>query len=147
MTDEHRRESPRPTENVEVIRRLFRAVEARDIEPMYEIYSPEVVIREAPSLPYGGDYRGHGGILEHGTGYLATWDHLQDDEDRRMDAEFDAAGDRVFVRWHQRAHGRDGTRLDLPVVSVYDLQDRQVVRSVMHHLDTATLLAFLDRQR
>lgn len=41
------------TENVEVIRRLFHAVEARDIEPMYEIYSPEVVIREAASLPYG----------------------------------------------------------------------------------------------
>ena len=135
------------TENVEVIRRLFRAVEARDIEPMYEIYSPEVVVREAPSLPYGGDYIGHAGILDHGIGYLETWDHLQDDEDRRMDAEFINAGERVFVCWHQRAHGDDGTRLDLPVVSIYDLRDQRVVRSIMHHLDTAALLAFLDRQR
>lgn len=135
------------TENVEVIRRLFRAVEARDIEPMYDIYSPEVVVREAPSLPYGGEYAGHAGILEHGMGYVETWDHLQDDQDRRLDAEFVDAGDRVFVCWRQRAHGFDGTRLDLPVVSIYDLHDRRVVRSIMHHLDTATLLAFLDRQQ
>lgn len=75
------------TENVKVIRRLFRAVEARDIEPMYEIYSREVVVREAPSLPYGGEYAGHAGILAHGMGSLETWDHLQDDEDRRMDLD------------------------------------------------------------
>jgi uncharacterized protein len=135
------------TKNVEVIRRLFRAVEARDIEPMYQIYSTDVVVREAPSLPYGGEYAGHAGILEHGMGYVEAWDHLQDDEDRRMDAEFVDAGERVFVCWHQRAHGRDGTRLDLPVVSVYDLHGGQVVRSTMYHLDTATLLTFLDQQQ
>ena len=115
------------TENVEVIRRLFHAVEARDIEPMYEIYSPEVVIREAASLPYGGDYRGHAGVLEHGMGYVETWDHLQDDEDRRMDAQFADAEKRVFVCWRQRAHGRDGTRLHLPVVSIYELDDGATV--------------------
>jgi uncharacterized protein len=41
-------------ENVEVLRRLFQAVEDRDIEPMYEIYAPDVVVQEALSLPYGG---------------------------------------------------------------------------------------------
>jgi ketosteroid isomerase-like protein len=133
-------------ENVDVIRRLFHAVEARDIEPMYEIYSPDVVIREAPSLPYGGEYAGHAGMLEHGRGYLETWDHMQDDDDRRLDADFADAGDRVFVCWRQRAHGRDGTKVDLPVVSVYELQGSRVVRSTMHHLDTAALREFLDRQ-
>jgi uncharacterized protein len=133
-------------ENVEVIRRLFRAVEARDIEAMYEIYAPDVIVREAPSLPYGGEHRGHVGILEHGRGYVETWDHLQDDEDRQLDAEFIDAGDSVFVCWRQRAHGLDGTSLDLPVISIYELRDLRVVESTMHHLDTAALLAFLGRQ-
>jgi ketosteroid isomerase-like protein len=39
------------TDNVEVVRRLFRAVEERDIEPMYDIYAPDVVVQEASSLP------------------------------------------------------------------------------------------------
>ena len=106
-------------ENVEVVRRLFRAVEARDIELMYEIYARDVIVREAPSLPYGGEYRGHAGILEHGRGYVETWDHLQTDEDRQLDAEFIDAGDRVVVCWRQRAHGLDGTSLDLPAISIY----------------------------
>jgi ketosteroid isomerase-like protein len=133
-------------ENVEVLRRLFQAVEDRDIEPMYEIYAPDVVVQEALSLPYGGEHRGHDGVLEHGLGYLQTWDHLQVDEDKRLDPEFVDAGDRVFVCWRQRAHGIDGEQLDSPVVSVYELRDRRVVRSIMYHLDTASLLEFLRRQ-
>jgi hypothetical protein len=34
-------------DNVDVIRRLFRAVEERDVEPMFDIYDPEVVVWEA----------------------------------------------------------------------------------------------------
>jgi hypothetical protein len=56
----------------------------------------------------GGEYRGHAGVLEHGLGYLETWDHLQSDEDKRLDPEFAGVGDHVFVCWRQRAHGRDG---------------------------------------
>ena len=134
------------TENVEVLRRLFRAVEDRDIEPMYEIYAPDVVVTEAVSLPYGGEHRGHDGILEHGLGYLHTWDHLQTDEDKRLDPEFVDAGDRVFVCWRQRAHGVDGEQCDAPAVSIYEFHDRRVVRSIMYHLDTASLLDFLRRQ-
>jgi ketosteroid isomerase-like protein len=133
--------------NVEVVRRLFQAVEARDITPMYEIYSPEVVIREAGSLPYGGEHVGHAGMLDHGLGFVETWDHLQDDEDRRLDAEFVDAGDRVFVSWRHRAHGRDGSKIDLPVVAVYEVREQRVVQATMHHLDTAALLDFLDHQR
>jgi len=65
------------TDNVDVVRRLFQAVEARDIEPMYELYDGDVIVREAPSLPYGGEYRGHDGILQHGMGYVQAWDPLQ----------------------------------------------------------------------
>lgn len=133
--------------NVDVVRRLFQAVKERDIEPMYEIYDPDVIVREAPSLPYGGEYRGHHGIVAHGMGYLETWDHLQTDDDKWMEAEFSGAGERVFVRWRQKAHASDGTQLDLPAVSVYRLREGRVVESIMHHLDTAELLAFLDRER
>jgi ketosteroid isomerase-like protein len=134
-------------DNVDIVGRLFAAVEERDIEPMYAIYADDVVVHEAPSLPYGGDYQGHQGILEHGMGYVETWHRFQTDEDRQLEAEFSGAGDRVFVQWRQKAHGRDGRQLNLPCVSVYRVQDGQVVESAMHHLDTAALLEFFDRER
>jgi len=133
--------------SVEIIQRLFRAVEERDIEPMFEIYDPEVVIREAQSLPYGGEYRGHKGVVEHGLGYVKAWDPVQSDEDREMEAEFISAGDRVFVRWRQKAHAGDGSRLDLPAISMYRLREGRVVESAMHHLDTAALVDFLEGAR
>lgn len=130
-------------DNVEVVRRLFRAVEERDIEPMYEIYASDVVIREADSLPYGGEYQGHDGVLRHGAGYLRAWDPLQDEDDRRTEAEFFGDQDRVFVSWRQKGRTSDGRRLNVPVVSAYRLRDGRIVESTMHHLDTAALLRFL----
>jgi ketosteroid isomerase-like protein len=135
------------TDNLDVIRRLFRAVEERDVEPMFDIYDPTVVVREARSLPYGGEYHGHDGVVQHGLGYLEAWDRFQTDEDRRLEAEFAGSGDRVFVRWRQKAHGSDGQQLDLPAISVYRLREGRVVESIMHHLDTEALLEFLARQR
>jgi ketosteroid isomerase-like protein len=129
-------------ENVKIVKRLFRAVEERDVEPMYEIYDQAVEVNEAPSLPYGGQFRGHEGVVEHGLRYLAAWDHLQTDDDRDLGAEFVGAGDRVLVRWRQKAHAPDGA-LDHPVVSEYRLREGKVVESRVHTFDSAALADFL----
>jgi ketosteroid isomerase-like protein len=41
-------------ENVDAARRLFKAVEERDLAGVLATYDPDVVIREAASLLYGG---------------------------------------------------------------------------------------------
>ena len=110
--------TPDVERNVETVMRLFRAVEKRDFEPMYEIYDTAVEVNEAHCLPYGGSYRGHEGIVEHGLRYVAAWDHLQTADDRRLGAEFVGLGDRVLVRWRQKAHA-GGHSIDHPVVSDY----------------------------
>ena len=132
--------------NVEIIERLFRAVEARDLEPMFDIYAPDVVINEAPSLPYGGSYRGHEGVAEHGGRYVQAWDELQTEHDRDLEAEFVAGQDRVLVCWRQKGHGRDGQPINVPVISEYRLRDGRVVESRMHTFDSAALVRFLADQ-
>jgi uncharacterized protein len=42
-------------QHMETVKRLFDAVRRRDQTGVLEAYHPEVVIHEAPSLPYGGD--------------------------------------------------------------------------------------------
>lgn len=133
--------------NVEIIKRLFRAVEERDIEPMWGIYDSAVEINEAPSLPYGGRFRGFEGVMEHGLGYVAAWEHLQTDEDRDLEAEFIDAGDCVLVRWRQKAHAIDGQALSVPVVSEYVLRDGKVIESRMHTFDSQALARFLAAQK
>jgi ketosteroid isomerase-like protein len=132
-------------ENVETVRRLFRAVEERDLAGVLDAYDPEVVIREADSLPYGGEHRGLTGARRHAHGYLRAWNFLQSPKEKRLDATFVDAGDRVVALFRHRAHSADGKKVDLPVVGVYEVRGGRVVEARMFHFDTAEISRFLER--
>lgn len=128
-------------ENVEIVRRLFEAVEKRDATGVLGAYHENIVIREAKSLPYGGEYHGFEGAMKHAQGYTKVWDILQTSAEQKMDAEFLDAGDYVIVRWRQKA--ADGERkLDSSAVSIYKLLGGKIVESEMFQ-DTAAVLKFL----
>lgn len=130
--------------NLEQARRLFHAVEHRDRNGIAAIYDENIVINEAPSLPYGGEYRGHAGALRHAIGFRGTWDRFQPWDARGLEPSFIAQRDHVVVLWRHRAeNGETGQKVDLPAVSIYRFVDGKIVDSRMFHFDTATLLQFL----
>jgi ketosteroid isomerase-like protein len=134
-------------ENVEVVRRLFKAVEDRDLAGVLAAYDPEIVIREPESLPYGGVYQGHAGGKQHAGGYTLTWRDFQTSAEQKMDAVFVAARDYVIVLWRQRGlDPKSGKKLDLPAVSVYKLRDGKIIESQMYQ-DTFTILQFLGSKK
>lgn len=131
-------------QNVEAVKHLFDAVKRRDQGGVLNAYHPEVVIHEAPSLPYGGDYHGLEGARQHGLGYVQTWGRFQTPAEWELDPLFlDASEDYVVVLWQQKAvRAESGRRLDLPAVSVYQMRDGRVVESRMFQ-DTAAVQDFL----
>lgn len=139
--------------NAEVVLAVFRAVEERDREALFELYHDDVELHEAPSLPYG--YEGIVGKealreqLENApeTTWLGTWDPLQPTEaERRMDPQVIAtSGDEVVVRYTTHAIAPDGERFESPVVALYEVRDGRLVRARMFHYDTAGFIAFLER--
>jgi ketosteroid isomerase-like protein len=139
-----RQEDPMSNENVMEIRRLFDAVERRDLAGVLAAYAPDVVIHEAESLPYGGTYHGLDGAERHAYAYEETWAPFQEPEIRRLDAEVLDAGENVIVLWRQRGRTPDGTRaIDLPAVSVYQMRDGKITDSRMFQQDTAAIAQFL----
>ena len=133
------------SEALATVRKLFEAVARRDPQEYFAAYHPDILINEAPSLPYGGNYKGLEGVLRHAERFRATWDHYQPEGRRELEPEFLAAGDRVIVLWRLRAQGANGDSVDLPAVSIYRLQDDKIIESRMYHFDTAALVRFLDR--
>jgi len=132
--------------NAETVRRLYAAVERRDGAAVWQAHDGAAVIHEAPSLPYGGEYRGADGVRRHAAGYVATWGPLQGEEDRRLAPEIIAEGDRVAVLWRQRARNPvTGEPFDQPAVTVHRLAAGRVVESRMFHFDTHAVREFLDR--
>ena len=131
-------------ENMETVRRLFKAVEERDLAGVLAAYDENIVIREAESLPYGGEFHGQEGAQRHALGALEVWGNLQPPGERTMNAKFlDAAEDYVIVLWRQRGVRSDGKNFDAPVVSVYKMGGGKIVESQMFHADTNALLQFL----
>ena len=130
--------------NTEQARRLFLAVEHRDREGVMAIYDSNIVINEAPSLRYGGEYRHHEGALHHGIGFRAAWDRFQVWSGRRLEPHFIAQGDHVGVLSRHKAENTgSGEKIDLPTVSIYRFVDGKIVDSRMFHFDTAALMEFL----
>jgi uncharacterized protein len=130
--------------DAELVRRLFAAVEERDGQTVLAAYAADVVIREAPSLPYGGSYQGHHGALRHAAAYTATWDRLQAPEDRKLDPQIAGHDGRVTVIWRQKATAPDGRHLDVPVVDLISVRDGKVTSLEMFQQDTAAVLGFLE---
>lgn len=126
-----------------LVKRLFQAAEDRDLDPMYEVYSEHVTIREAASLPYGGEYRGHQGMVEHGVGYVTTWAAVQANGDGALDPEFLDCGDQVIVRWTQRARTPEGELREWPALSAYRIHEGRIVEAQMLHSDTAAIARLL----
>jgi len=143
ITDTRRWAQAAAAADAEAVGQLFAAAEERDGEALLDAYATDVVIREAPSLPYGGVYHGQAGALRHALAYNATWDHLQSAEDRRLQPQIRGHDDQVVVTWRQQATASDGRHLDVPVVDLIGLRDGKVASLEMFQQDTAAVLDFL----
>lgn len=131
--------------NVELVQRLFAAVEDRDLDGILGCYADDVEISESTSLPYGGVYRGRRGAIEHAAAFVNTWGPYQSPDEFKLDAMFLEADDgTVAAIFRHRAVDAGGRRLESPEVGVYELRDGRIARSRMFHFDTAALRRFLD---
>ena len=133
------------SDEVEVVRRLFAAVEDRDLEHILACYSDEVEIPEADVLPYGGIWRGRAGAVAQAVGFMRAWAALQGPGERVLGARFwgDGAGTVCVLFRHRAVDPVGGARFDAPEVGIYQVRDERVVRSQMFHADSAAVLRFL----
>ncbi len=131
----------------DTIHRLFvEGVSARDATAYFDrTYHPDVVIREAPSLPYGGEYHGLLGAAEHAVGFTETWDRLQVAQQRDLDPRIVATDSEAFVVWTLRGQRPGDPEVsEFPAVSHYRFQAGRVIESRMCLFDTVAVGEFLD---
>lgn len=131
-------------ENIDLVRKIFRAIEDRDAARLVELVDPAAEFHWPPSLPYGGV----GPLLPPaGPSWAGTWLPLQPTQaEQRMDARVVAAtDDEVVVLWHQRGVAPSGERCDVPVLALYQVREAKLARAQMFYFDDAALGAFLER--
>jgi ketosteroid isomerase-like protein len=78
-------------ENVEVVRALYAATHRGDWETAMEFYDPDVVL-DMVGMPESGRYCGRDALFAFYRRWFGTWDQLEIDPERFIDAD-----DRVVV--------------------------------------------------
>jgi len=122
--------------NIEVMLKLFSAVERHDEQQLIALCQPNVEFHWPPSL-YGGSR----------PGWDETWLPFQPSAaERRMGPRVVAASaNEVVVLWHQRGVSPTGERFDGEALGLYQLRDGKLARAQMFYFDTTAVASFLAR--
>jgi ketosteroid isomerase-like protein len=128
--------------NIDVMRKLFRAVEEHDPQTLAALCQPDAEFHWPPSLPYGSM---GGGARAGGQTWSETWALLQPTaEERKMDPRIVAASnDEVVAVWHQRGLSPAGERFEGDVLGLYRFRDGKLARAQMFYFDTTAVNNFL----
>jgi ketosteroid isomerase-like protein len=118
-------------ENVELIRRLYDAVAARDGETVLSIYHPDVVWdhsnnTEIAHLTGSTVYHGHDGLREWSRQYYEAWE----DVTAQLEDVIDLGDDRVVAVLDYRGRGRvSGVEVFTHMAGIFTIRDGRVVRA------------------
>jgi ketosteroid isomerase-like protein len=104
-------------ENVKVVRALFDAWNARDMDAIGGLYHPDVIVRPPENWPEPGPFVGRDAIMLEWEQVRDTWEA---DDIKMVNYSIDV-GDRVAVRfiWHGAGQG---PQADLEMTGVYSVR-------------------------
>jgi uncharacterized protein len=125
--------------DIEIVRRIYGAMEARDLDRLFELLHPDCVITQDPDLPWGGRHQGHEGFATFGLTLTSTIDSAV-----TIDAIFEADGEVIQCGRTRGTVRANGAAFDLPEVHRWQITDG---RAVAGHfaIDTPGMLAALEK--
>lgn len=125
---------PNVTSPVQIVREIYSAFAERDLPRCLTYLDPDVVIEQDASLPWGGRFEGHQGVVEFFSRLTATVDS------RVTTAALYAASDTVVQ--FGRTAGRvaaTGAAFDVPQCHIWRIADGKAVSAEMI-IDSGSML-------
>jgi ketosteroid isomerase-like protein len=103
--------------------------------PLAPFFSPEVVLHQATGLPYGGVWRGHGGMERFFLAMSRTWETFE-----MVGQQFLATTSPLVVLTHVHARARaTGRELDFPILQTITVENRRITEIRPFYWDTAAI--------
>ena len=129
-----------PHNGFETVRRFNEFLGTGGLEEAIALLDPEIIVREPPGLPYGGEYRGREGFRE-----LAS--HLAEFAPKPLGVEYFDAGDVVIARMSARFSGRSGRSADVEIADVFRVRDGLITLTEVFIDDPAAIAALVREER
>ncbi len=120
---------------IEVISSVYAAFASADLDAAIKLCSPNIVVTQDASLPWGGRHVGHEGITEFATQLISATDSTVTIENLFQ------AGDDVVQNGRTRGTVRaNGASFDLPECHVWTVQDGRIT-GAQFFIDSAAMLS------
>jgi len=112
----------------------------KDFAVIADTLHEDVVMKQASSLPYGGEWKGHKGFEAWMQAMNSVWSKLE-----HFDVQvFDAGQDTIFTRARAVVTLRaNGQRYEFPILHQVTVRDNKIFTAEPFYWDTAALLAYL----
>jgi len=125
--------------NVESIQALYRAFLKRELMTILSLVDPGIEIRQSDVVPWGGTYKGLGGLKEF-------FGKLLENVDSKVEfTEWIEAGNAVVAVGRSRGTAiATGNTFDIAIVHVWHLRDGKAVL-FEPYIDTAAMLKALGK--
>ena len=124
--------SPTECANIALAQRLYTAIGSGDFETINSILSPDVVVREASGLPYGGCYSGHDGFFDLMRRLGECWEDLSP-----FDMKYAAGDDTVVMLCTLKGISRaTGRHLCQPLTEAWTFRDGRAIEGTVSYHDT-----------
>lgn len=140
---------PEPPEPLEVLRGMYAAEAAylaaggpgrASFDLLAPFFAPDVVLRQAEALPYGGEWRGHQGMARFFTAMSAVWESFDMREQEFLATGATGAPATLVVRTRVRARARaTGRVLDFPILQTVTVTDGRISEVNPFYWDTAAI--------
>jgi ketosteroid isomerase-like protein len=123
-------------ENIQLLHDFAREVGERDLDALRGLMHPDVVVREAPTLVYGGDHHGPEGFLHVFETVAKLWEFTESFDYTYFDAGDDTVVLRVEVGAIARATGQP---LRLRLAEIFTIRDHKIAEIDVFYWDTAAM--------
>ena len=101
-------------QNVEIVKKVFEAWNARDLDALRELYLPDVIVWAVDDWPEPGPFVGREAVIRQGEQMRQTWESVT----LEPLGDFIEAGDRILIRhaWRPVGHGPDSSNLEFTLI-------------------------------
>ena len=122
-----------PSEDIVTkMRRFYASIEAGDVEAVNAILAPDVIVHEANSLPYPGEFHGPAGFWELMTKVAESWEGLV-----ASDFRFYTNENGVLARLKLTAKSRaTGKHFEQELIEAWTVQDGRLKEGRIFYFDT-----------
>jgi ketosteroid isomerase-like protein len=126
---------------VATVRRFYDLVGAGDLEAATALMHDDLVIREPPGLPFGGEYHGPAGFLD-----LMGRINEQFEPSLAAPVEYLDASDPVVIRLVGRFASRaSGESVEMDIVELFHVRDDQIAVLDVYYKDPGAIVALSSR--